>query len=80
MPFDLAFHPAALREWLTLTAEFQEQFKNKFAEQVAEPRIPACKLQGSTNRIMIEVLTHGQRQPPRAGSVVPRERPTHALL
>jgi mRNA interferase RelE/StbE len=44
MPFDLAFHPEALREWQQLTAGIREQFKNKLAERLIEPRIPVSKL------------------------------------
>ena len=29
MPFELAFHPEALREWRKLTPGIREQFKNK---------------------------------------------------
>jgi mRNA interferase RelE/StbE len=32
MPFELAFHPEALREWRQLTPGIREQFKNKLAE------------------------------------------------
>ena len=31
MPFEAAFHPDALREWRTLGAGTQEQFKNREA-------------------------------------------------
>ena len=31
MPFELAFHTEALREWRTLTAGIREQFKKKLA-------------------------------------------------
>ena len=44
MPFELAFHPEALREWRKLTPGIREQFKNKLAERLTEPRIPASKL------------------------------------
>ncbi len=50
MPFELAFHPEALREWRKLTPGTREQFKNKLAERLTEPRIPASKLRGSSNR------------------------------
>ena len=32
MPYELAFHPEALREWRTLTTGIREQFKKKFEE------------------------------------------------
>ena len=44
MPFELAFHPEALREWQQLTAGIRELFKNKLAERLIEPRIPVSKL------------------------------------
>ena len=50
MPFELAFHPEALREWRKLTPGIREQFKNKLAERLHEPRIPVSKLRGSFNR------------------------------
>ena len=46
MPFELAFHPEALREWQKLTKGIREQFKKKLAERLIEPRIPASKLRG----------------------------------
>jgi hypothetical protein len=50
MPFELAFHPEALREWRKLTPGIREQFKNKLAERLTEPRIPASKLRVSCDR------------------------------
>jgi mRNA interferase RelE/StbE len=61
MPFDLAFHPEALREWQQLTAGIREQFKNKLAERLIEPRIPASKLRGSSNRYKIKLRAAGFR-------------------
>jgi mRNA interferase RelE/StbE len=46
MPFELAFHPEALREWRKLTPGIREQFKHKLAERLAEPRIPAEQTAG----------------------------------
>jgi mRNA interferase RelE/StbE len=61
MPFELAFHPEALREWQQLTAGIREQFKNKLAERLIEPRIPASKLRGSSNRYKIKLRAAGFR-------------------
>jgi mRNA interferase RelE/StbE len=61
MPFELAFHPEALREWQKLTKGIREQFKNKLAERLIEPRIPASKLRGSTNRYKIKLRAAGFR-------------------
>ena len=61
MPFELAFHPEALREWQQLTAGIREQFKNKLAERLIEPRIPASKLRGSSHRYKIKLRAAGFR-------------------
>ena len=61
MPFELAFHPEALREWLQLTAGIREQFKNKLAERLIEPRIPASKLRGSSHLYKIKLRAAGLR-------------------
>ena len=61
MPFELAFHPEALREWQQLTAGIREQFKNKLADRLIEPRIPASKLRGSSNRYKIKLRAAGFR-------------------
>jgi mRNA interferase RelE/StbE len=61
MPFELAFHPEALREWQQLTAGIREQFKNKLVERLIEPRIPASKLRGSSNRYKIKLRAAGFR-------------------
>jgi len=60
-PFELAFHPEALREWRKLTPRIREQFRNKLAERLTEPRIPASKLHGSCNRCKIKLRTAGYR-------------------
>jgi mRNA interferase RelE/StbE len=61
MPFELVFHPEALREWQKLTPAIQEQFKNKLAERLTEPRIPASQLRGSFNRYKIKLRAAGYR-------------------
>ena len=61
MPFELAFHPEALREWQQLTAGIREQFKNKLAQRLIEPRIPASKLRGSSHRYKIKLRAAGYR-------------------
>ena len=61
MPFELAFHPEALRECQQLTAGIREQFKNKLAERLIEPRIPASKLRGSSHRYKIKLRAAGYR-------------------
>jgi mRNA interferase RelE/StbE len=61
MPFDLAFHPEALREWQQLSTEIREPFKKKLAERLIEPRIPASQRRGSTNRYRIKLRAAGFR-------------------
>jgi mRNA interferase RelE/StbE len=61
MPFDLAFHPEALREWRKLQDGIRGQFKKKLAERLIEPRIPASKLRGSTDRYKIKLRAAGFR-------------------
>jgi len=61
MPFDLAFHPEALREWRKLPDGIRVQFKKKLAERLIEPRIPASKLRGSSDRYKIKLRAAGFR-------------------
>ncbi len=61
MPFELAFHPEALREWQKPTSGIREQFKKKLAERLIEPRIPASKLRGSTDCYKIKLGSAGFR-------------------
>lgn len=61
MPFELAFHPEALREWQKLTPAIRQPFKNKLAERLTEPRIPASQLRGSFNRTKIKLRAAGYR-------------------
>jgi mRNA interferase RelE/StbE len=61
MPFELAFHPEALREWRKLTPGIRKQFKNKLIERLYEPRIPVSKLRGSSNRNKIKLRAAGFR-------------------
>ncbi len=39
----------------------REPFKNKLAERLIEPRIPASKLRGSSDRYKIKLHTAGYR-------------------
>jgi mRNA interferase RelE/StbE len=61
MPFELAFHHEALREWRTLSVGIREQFKKKLAERLIEPRIHASKLRGSSHHTKIKLLAAGFR-------------------
>ena len=61
MSFELAFHPEALREWQRLDGAIRTQFKKKLAERLIEPRIPASKLRGGTDRYKIKLRAAGYR-------------------
>jgi mRNA interferase RelE/StbE len=61
MPYELAFHPEAKREWRPLSAGIREQFKKKLAERLLEPRIPARNLQGSSHHTKSKLLAAGFR-------------------
>ena len=61
MPFELAFHPEALREWRQLTEGLRAQFKKKLTERLVVPRIHASKLRGSRDRYTIKLRSAGFR-------------------
>ncbi len=61
MPYELAFHPEALREWQTLSTGIREPFKKKLAERLLEPRIPTSKLRGSSHHTKSKLLAAGFR-------------------
>jgi mRNA interferase RelE/StbE len=61
MSFELAFHPAALREWRKLDPVIQGQFKKKLAERLVQPRMPASKLRGAKDRYKIKLRSAGYR-------------------
>jgi mRNA interferase RelE/StbE len=56
-----AFHPDALREWQQLTARGRAQFKQKLAERLVVPRIPASRLLGTSDRTTIKIRSAGFR-------------------
>ncbi|CAK6701897.1 type II toxin-antitoxin system RelE/ParE family toxin [Synechococcus sp. CBW1107] len=77
MPFELAFHPEALREWRQLSAGIREQFKKKLAERLVVPRIPASKLRDSSDRYKIKLRSAGFRlvyegTPEKSRSIAPQ--------
>jgi mRNA interferase RelE/StbE len=61
MSFALALHPEALREWRRLTSGVWEQFKKKLAERLIEPRIPASRMRGCSDRTKIKLRAVGFR-------------------
>ncbi|WP_255013126.1 type II toxin-antitoxin system RelE/ParE family toxin [Cyanobium sp. BA20m-p-22] len=44
-----------------MSAGIREQFKKKLAERLIEPRIPACKLRGSSYRYKLKLRAAGFR-------------------
>ncbi|MBX9937205.1 MAG: type II toxin-antitoxin system RelE/ParE family toxin [Burkholderiaceae bacterium] len=61
MRFDLRFKAVALDEWQRLDASVRTQFKNKLAERLDNPRIPAAKLSGHPDRYKIKLRSVGYR-------------------
>jgi mRNA interferase RelE/StbE len=59
--YELAFHPEALREWQKLSVGLREQFKEKLAERLIEPRMAASKLRSSSHRCKIKFRAAGFR-------------------
>ena len=66
MPDGLAFHPAALKEWRTLSSGIREPYKKRLAERLIEPRMTTSKLRRSTHRykikLLVLVVTVGKRE------------------
>jgi mRNA interferase RelE/StbE len=61
MNYELDFHPDALEEWGRLDKTVREQFKNKLAERLLNPRVPSAKLSGQKDRYKIKLRQVGYR-------------------
>lgn len=61
MSFKLEFLEESLQEWKRLDKTVREQFKNKLAERLIEPRIPSAKLYGHPDRYKIKLRAIGYR-------------------
>ena len=61
MTYELASLDAALKEWRKLDSNTRDQFKKKLAERLANPRVPAAKLSGSSDRYKIKLRSSGYR-------------------
>lgn len=61
MIYELGFLDAALKEWRKLDNNTRDQFKNKLAERLTHPRVPAAKLSGSKDRYKIKLRSTGYR-------------------
>lgn len=61
MIYELAFDHRALKEWQKLGHTVREQFKKKLSERLINPRVPAAKLHGHTDRYKIKLRASGYR-------------------
>jgi len=57
----LGFVDEALAEWRKLDGSVREQFKNKLAERLDAPRVPAARLSGHPDRYKIKLRSVGYR-------------------
>ena len=61
MTYELEFERRALKEWHKLGHTVREQFKKKLSERLKNPRVPAARLHGHTDRYKIKLRTSGYR-------------------
>ena len=61
MKYELGFLEEALKEWGRLDGNTREQFKAKLTERIANPRVPASKLNGHKDRYKIKLRSVGYR-------------------
>ena len=61
MTYELGFLEDALKEWHKLDATVRDQFKSKLAERLKQPRVPASKLSGHSDRYKITLRSVGYR-------------------
>ncbi len=62
MSYDLAFHPAAMKEWKKLSKNIQQQFKKVLKRRLGEPHVLSAKLRGELSRCYkIKLLKAGYR-------------------
>ncbi|HBL6849847.1 TPA: type II toxin-antitoxin system RelE/ParE family toxin [Escherichia coli] len=61
MTYELAFERRALKEWQKLGHTVREQFKKKLSERLKNPRVPAARLNGHTDRYKIKLRASGYR-------------------
>ena len=57
MPYQLAIHPAAEKEWARLDNSVKARFKAKLAERLQTPRVATASLSGSPNLYKIKITT-----------------------
>lgn len=61
MTYKLEFHPDALKEWHALDTSIRAQLKNKLAERLREPQVPAARPIGYADRNKIKLRSAGCR-------------------
>ncbi|HHF4812199.1 TPA: type II toxin-antitoxin system RelE/ParE family toxin [Haemophilus influenzae] len=61
MTYKLIFDKRALKEWNKLGKTLRQQFKNKLAERMINPRIQADKLKGENDLYKIKLRSAGYR-------------------
>lgn len=61
MSYELGFLDEALKEWRKLDGSIREQFKEKLAERLENPRVPAALLSGQKDRYKIKLHSAGFR-------------------
>jgi mRNA interferase RelE/StbE len=72
MTYELGFLEDALKEWHKLDATVRDQFKSKLAERLKQPRVPASKLSGHSDRYKIKLRP---RWPPKLPHLWPLQNP-----
>lgn len=61
MIYELSFHPDALEEWRRLDNSVRDLFKQKLAERMQNPRVPASRLSGRQDRFKLKLRNGGYR-------------------
>ena len=61
MTYELVFDQRALKEFKKLGSTIRQQFKNKLAQVLKSPHIPANKLSGMANCYKIKLRSAGYR-------------------
>ena len=61
MTYSLQFKASALKEWHKLGPSMRQQFKQKLAERLEQPRVPAAALHGAPDLYKIKLRTAGYR-------------------
>ena len=55
MPYQLAIHPAAEKEWARLDNSVRTRFKAKLAERLQTPHVATAALSGSSNLCKLKI-------------------------